>query len=72
MREGDSIAVRIMLDLGVNPQKLYNEIIKVINEDENANINEKQSNGKGRGSYNQTPTLNQYGTDLTKKLLKES
>ena len=28
MREGDSIAVRIMLDLGVNPQKLYNEIIK--------------------------------------------
>ena len=56
-----------MLDLGVNPQKLYNEIIKVINEDENANINEKQSNGKGRGSYNQTPTLNQYGTDLTKK-----
>ena len=67
MREGDSIAVRIMLDLGVNPQKLYNEIIKVINEDENANINEKQSNGKGRGSYNQTPTLNQYGTDLTKK-----
>ena len=67
MREGDSIAVRIMLDLGVNPQKLYNEIIKVINEDENANINEKQSKGKGRGSYNQTPTLNQYGTDLTKK-----
>lgn len=67
MREGDSIAVRIMLDLGINPQKLYNEIIKVINEDENANINEKQSNGKGRGSYNQTPTLNQYGTDLTKK-----
>lgn len=67
MREGDSIAVRIMLDLGVNPQKLYNEIIKVINEDENANINEKQSNGKERGSYNQTPTLNQYGTDLTKK-----
>lgn len=33
MREGDSIAVRIMLDLGVDPQKLYNEIVKVINED---------------------------------------
>ena len=30
MREADSIAVRIMIDLNVNPQKLYNEIVKVI------------------------------------------
>ena len=67
MREGDSVAVRIMMDLNVNPQKLYNEIVKVINEDENAGISDKQPKGKARGSYNQTPTLNQYGTDLTKK-----
>ena len=67
MREGDSVAVRIMMDLNVNPQKLYNEIVKVINEDENAEANDKQPKGKARGSYNQTPTLNQYGTDLTKK-----
>ena len=67
MREGDSVAVRIMMDLDVNPQKLYNEIVKVINEDENAGANDKQPKGKARGSYNQTPTLNQYGTDLTKK-----
>ena len=67
MREGDSVAVRIMMDLNVNPQKLYNEIVKVINEDENAGTSEKQPKGKARGSYNQTPTLNQYGTDLTKK-----
>ena len=33
MREGDSVAVRIMLDLNVNPQKLYNEIIKILNEE---------------------------------------
>ena len=67
MREGDSVAVRIMMDLNVNPQKLYNEIVKVINEDENAGVSDKQPKGKARGSYNQTPTLNQYGTDLTKK-----
>ena len=67
MREGDSVAVRIMMDLNVNPQKLYNEIVKVINEDENAGATDKQPKGKARGSYNQTPTLNQYGTDLTKK-----
>ena len=67
MREGDSVAVRIMMDLNINPQKLYNEIVKVINEDENAGVSDKQPKGKARGSYNQTPTLNQYGTDLTKK-----
>ena len=67
MREGDSVAVRIMMDLNVNPQKLYNEIIKVINEDENAGNSEKQSNNKARGSFNQTPTLNQFGNDLTKQ-----
>ena len=67
MREGDSIAVRIMLDLGVNPQKLYNEIIKVINEDEQIQNNDKGKVNRNRGSYNSTTTLNQFGTDLTKQ-----
>ena len=67
MREGDSVAVRIMLDLQVNPQKLYNEIVKVVNEDESVNSTEKNTSTKNVGSYNQTQTLNQYGTDLTKQ-----
>lgn len=66
MREGDSVAVRIMMDLNVNPQKLYNEILKVVNEEESASGSEKSNTSKGRGSYNQTPTLNQFGGDLTK------
>ena len=66
MREADSIAVRIMLDLGVNPQKLYNEIVKVLEEDENIN-NQEGNSSKNSGSFNSTPTLNQYGTDLTKE-----
>lgn len=71
MREGDSIAVRIMLDLGVDPQKLYNEIIKVINEEEGQNNqNRGQENQKKLGSYNQTTTLNQYSTDLTKQAIE--
>ena len=67
MKEGDSIAVRIMLDLNINPQKIYNEIIKLVSEDENINLNSKQANNKNIGSFNQTPTLNQFGTDLTKQ-----
>ncbi len=71
MREGDSIAVRIMLDLNIDPQKLYNEIVKVINEDETPNNQGKiQDNHKKLGSYNQTTTLNQFGTDLTKQAIE--
>ena len=64
MREADSIAVRIMLDLNVNPQKLYNEIVKVINENDTG---EDQGKKTGKtNSYNSTQTLNQFGNDLTK------
>ena len=72
LREGDCIAAKILLDLNVNIPKLYNEIIKVINEGEDyqGEDSENYSNGskrRGKGSYNQTPTLNQFGEDLTKK-----
>ena len=71
MREGDSIAVRIMLDLNVNPQKLYNEIVKVINEDDTSlSQNQNQNGQKSLGSFNQTNTLNQYSTDLTKQAIE--
>ncbi|MGN1302812.1 MAG: ATP-dependent Clp protease ATP-binding subunit, partial [Clostridia bacterium] len=72
LREGDCIAAKILLDLNVNIPKLYNEIIKVINEGEDYQNDDSSSasNGakrRGKGSYNQTPTLNQFGEDLTKK-----
>ncbi len=70
MREGDSVAVRIMLDLKVNPQMIYNEIIKVINEEDSVQSNpSEKSSKKQMGSFNQTQTLNQFGTDLTKQAI---
>ena len=65
MKEGDCVATRIMLEEDVNPQGLYNELIKVLNE-EGEESNESNSSSS-KGSYNSTPTLNQYGTDLTKQ-----
>ena len=70
MREGDSIAVRILLDLNVSIPKLYNEIVKVINGEDVGNQNLKNKNSKERGSYNTTQTLNQFGEDLTKKAVE--
>ncbi len=72
LREGDCVAAKILLDLNVNIPKLYNEIIKVINEGEdyqgeNSSNYSDGAKRRGKGSYNQTPTLNQFGEDLTKK-----
>ena len=72
LREGDCIAAKILLDLNANIPKLYNEIVKVINEGEDYQNNDDSSNylnntKRGKGSFNQTPTLNQFGEDLTKK-----
>ena len=63
LKEGDSIAVRILLDLNVDIPKIYNEIKNNIKEIEGKNsINQKKSNN--------TPTLNQFGEDLTLKALE--
>jgi len=61
MREGESVAVRILMDLGVDPQKLLAELIKILNE-ETPGAGGIQRNYNG---YANTPTLNQFGRDLT-------
>ena len=65
LREGDSVAARILLELNINPQMLYNDIIKIINEEEEQKAESTKT--ETHTSFNQTPTLNQYGTDLTKR-----
>ena len=67
LKEGDCVAARILIDLNVNIPRLYDEIIKVINEGENYTGSEKQSDTKKKKSFNKTPTLNQFGEDLTIK-----
>ena len=68
LREGDSVAARILIELNVNIPKLYGEIIRVINEGEDLAGESDAKNGRRKsGSYNQTPTLNQFGEDLTEK-----
>ena len=67
MKEGDSIAVRIILDLGVRIEDVYNEIVRVLNDYEKLmDSNYKLQNG----SYNSTTTLNQFGVDLSRQALE--
>ncbi len=69
LREGDSIAVRILIDLDIDLPKLYNEIVNVINESQDVD-KDKNETKNVKGSYNSTPSLNQFGEDLTKKALE--
>ena len=61
MREGESVAVRILMDLGVDPHKLFNDIVRMLSEDAPGPGGEPRS---ASGNTN-TPTLNQFGRDLT-------
>ncbi len=61
MREGESVAVRIIMDLGVDPQKLFSEVVKMLNEEAPGAGNAQKANA----GYSSTPTLNQFGRDLT-------
>ncbi len=67
LREGDSIAVRILLDLNVDIPKIYSEILGVVNEVENV-TGTKNENKKSTTKGN-IPTLNQFGEDLSKKAI---
>ncbi len=66
MREGDSIAVRIMIDLNMNSQKLYNELINAISENEVGSYDNVGQEKGHKSSYNSTPILNQFGNDLSR------
>lgn len=61
MREGESIAVRILVSLGIDTQKLLAEISKLLNEQ----IPGGTSSAKPGKTNSNTPTLNQFGRDLT-------
>ena len=64
MKENDCVAVKIITDLDVEISKIYNEIAKVINEEE-YDKDVKRDRKQERGSSSNTITLNQFGEDLT-------
>ena len=65
LKEEDSIATKIILELNVEIPQIYNEIAKVINEEVDIENNREVKNNKYKNS--QTPILNQFGEDITQK-----
>ena len=64
MKEGDCVATRVIIELNVDIPKIYNEIAKVINEEESDKEIGKDI-PRVRGSFSSTTTLNQFGQDIT-------
>lgn len=66
MKESDSLAIRILADLEVNPEDLYSDIAKTLNEFEES-LNEINQEKQESSNYNSLQNLNQFGNDLTKQ-----
>lgn len=69
MREIDSVAVRILIDANIDPQKIFADLLRLLSEDSPIS-NYQESNSSSFVDSN-TPTLNQYGKNLT-SLAKEN
>lgn len=61
MREIDSVAVRILIDADIDPQKVFTDLLRLLSDD--APMSGYLTNS-GINTAN-TPTLNQYSKDLT-------
>lgn len=68
LRESESIAVKILLELGISPQKLYNEILGLLSDGGAGAETGGEPGGAhhGKGGKSNTPTLMKFGRDLTK------
>lgn len=68
LRETESIGVKILLELGISPQKLYEEILGLLNEGGNDTADETEGQPKNHGKQGKTnvPTLMKFGRDLTR------
>ena len=58
MKEIDSVAIKILINANINPQKVFTDLIRVITDEELLNID------KDNSFKSVTPTLNQFSKDL--------
>ena len=61
MREGESVAVKILSDLGIDIRKLYESILAMLSEDTPM----AAVQNRPKAADVETPTLDQFGRDLT-------
>ena len=64
LREGEGVASRVLETLGADPQKIRTQVIRMVGESQDP---VGAAAGGGASGTNKTPTLEEYGTNLTKR-----
>merc|ERR1719331_1188484 len=62
LREGEGVAARVLEGLGVDQGKIRTQVVRMVGESQEA-----VGVGGGSSGSNKTPTLEEYGTDITKQ-----
>mmetsp|Transcript_13777 Transcript_13777/g.34700 ORF Transcript_13777/g.34700 Transcript_13777/m.34700 type:complete len:800 (+) Transcript_13777:403-2802(+) len=62
LREGEGVAARVLENLGADATKIRTQVIKMVGEEK-----EQVGAGVGASSGGKLPTLEEYGTNLTKQ-----
>ncbi|MCI1960073.1 MAG: ATP-dependent Clp protease ATP-binding subunit [Clostridia bacterium] len=65
LSENDCVAVKLLVSLGANVQRMYEDVMELLGESEKG---QSQQNGNGSAAQSQsaTPTLDKYSRDFTK------
>jgi len=66
LREGEGVAARVLENLGADPSKIRTQVIRMVGESAET-VGAGVSGGGAAAGSNKTPTLEEYGTDLTKQ-----
>lgn len=66
MEQQDCIAVKILVSLGVSPQRLYEDILNMLGEGDRGNGGPAGMNESGPSGKTNTPTLDKFSRDFTK------
>ncbi len=64
LREGEGVASRVLETLGADPQKIRTQAIRMVGESQDP---VGAAAGGGASGSNKTPTLEEYGTNLTQR-----
>jgi ATP-dependent Clp protease ATP-binding subunit ClpC len=66
LREGEGVAARVLENLDADPAKIRSQVIRMVGETQEA-VGAGAGGGQGASSGSKTPTLEEFGSDLTKK-----
>jgi len=65
VREGEGVAAQVLSDLGVSADAIRKQVLALLGGSPSP-VNNNVSGKKGANRNNQTPSLNEYGRDLTR------